>query len=249
MIRIHASYHKCLTMYFLRTVSAALNRYSLSRGEEYEHFESIEGLFHNQARHRFLCSINGFAPKLAQLPEDFRMTRFVRDPRDLVVSGYFYHKRGAEPWFRFKTPTEKYWAAINGHVPPGMPAGCSFAEYLGSLDLEDGLRAEMDFRKYQLESMMEWEDDPRIKVFRYEDVMEDQAGAFREMLNHLEIYGWRRWKILHFARKFSISRQRADKHIRNPNAGQWRTHFTERLNADFLESYAPILARHGYETK
>ena len=93
MIRIHASYHKCLTMYFLRTANAALNTLSFSRKKQYEHFESIQGLFYNTMKQYYLCSINNFAPNIEKINGDFRLSRFVRDPRDLIVSGYFYHKK------------------------------------------------------------------------------------------------------------------------------------------------------------
>lgn len=247
MLRIHASYHKCLTMYFIRSVSSALNKYAISPKKQYEHFESIEGLFYNRAHRYFLCSINSFAPQLNHLKDDFRMTRFVRDPRDLIVSGYFYHKRGAEPWFRFKNPTEKYWAAINGHIPEKMSSSHSFTSYLNTLNKEEGLLAETEFRKNHLESMLEWPEDPRIKVFRYEDIMHDQVGTFKAMLNHLEIGGWKRKKILFFAERYSINnRIQNDAHIRNPNAGQWRSHFSEALNEQFIHQYSEILERYNY---
>ena len=107
-------------------------------------------------------AVDGFAIDLSKLDRDFRIVRFVRDPRDLVVSGYHYHKRGAEPWFRFRGPTENYWRAINAKVPSGMQDGMSYAEYLNSLDLERGLLAELEFREYQFDSLRRWEDDPRI---------------------------------------------------------------------------------------
>jgi len=191
-------------MYFLRTASAALNRYSLYRKKEYDHFESIQGLFYNKMSQHYLCSINSFAPDIKKIEQDFRLSRFVRDPRDLIVSGYFYHKRGAEPWFRFKGPTEEYWAAINGHVPEQMPGNVSFAEYLSSLDQSEGLRQEMEFRKYHLSSMRHWAEDPRIKVLRYEEVITDQVGAFREIVEHLEIGGLKKRKLLFFAKKYAL---------------------------------------------
>lgn len=246
MIRIHASYHKCLTMYFLRTANAALNKISLSRKKRYEHFESIQGLFYNTMHQYYLCSINGFAPDIEKINGDFRLSRFVRDPRDLIVSGYFYHKKGAEPWFRFKDPTEQYWAAINGHVPTKIPPGDSFAEYLNKFNESDGLMIEMEFRKYHLDSMRQWTEDPRIKTFRYEDIISNQAGAFSEILEHLEIKNLEKRKLMFFAKRYAIQNRTNDKHIRNPKASQWRKYFTPEMNKNFVEAYGDILERYGY---
>lgn len=248
MIRIHASYHKCLTMYFFRTANAALNTYAFSQKKQYEHFESIQGLFYNQMSQYYLCSINSFAPDIEKIDGDFRLTRFVRDPRDLIVSGYFYHKKGAEPWFRLKDPTEQYWAAINGHVPNNFPAGHSFAEHLSQLDEVNGLMQEMEFRKYHLESMRQWTEDPRIKTYRYEDIILDQVAAFSELLNHLQIKGWKKRKLLYFAKKYALQNRKKDRHIRDPKAGQWRKYFTPEMNAYFVQAYGDILEKYGYPT-
>ncbi|WP_299114173.1 sulfotransferase domain-containing protein [uncultured Winogradskyella sp.] len=246
MIRIHAAYHKCLTMFFFRTANNALNTLALSRKKQYEHFESIQGLFYNTMNQYYLCSINNFAPNIDKINGDFRISRFVRDPRDLIVSGYFYHKRGAEPWFRFKDPTEEYWSAINGHVPSGMPSGKSFAEYLSTLNESDGLMKEIEFRKYHLESMRQWPKDTRIKTFRYEDIISDQVGAFSEILDHLQIKGFKRKKLLLFANRYALQNRKNDKHIRNPQASQWRKYFTPKMNTDFVQEYGDILERYGY---
>lgn len=65
--------------------------------ERFRHYASLqEDFYRNLHRHRVI-SANGFAVDLDRLDGDYRIVRFIRDPRDLVVSGYFYHRRGAEP--------------------------------------------------------------------------------------------------------------------------------------------------------
>ena len=233
-------------MYFLRTANASLNILAFSRKKQYKHFGSIQGLFYNTMDQYYLCSINNFRPNIEKINGDFRLSRFVRDPRDLIVSGYFYHKKGAEPWFRFKDPTEEYWGAINGHVPANLPPGDSFAEYLNKLNEPDGLMKEMEFRKYHLESMRQWSEDPRIKTFRYEDVISDQFGAFSEILEHLQIKGFKKRKLLFFAKKYALQNRKMDTHIRDPKGGQWRKYFTPKMNKDFVQEYGDILEKYGY---
>ena len=86
MIRIHASYHKCLTMYFFRTANAALNTYAFSQKKQYEHFESIQGLFYNQMSQYYLCSINSFAPDIEKI--DARNQ--IRQRRNLFLKLLFF---------------------------------------------------------------------------------------------------------------------------------------------------------------
>jgi pyruvate/2-oxoglutarate dehydrogenase complex dihydrolipoamide dehydrogenase (E3) component len=51
-----------------------------------------------------MTSLSGHALDLDQF-EDIKVIRFIRDPRDLIISGYFYHKRGGEDWCDYKNPT------------------------------------------------------------------------------------------------------------------------------------------------
>lgn len=243
---IHSSFHKCLTMYYIRVMHLLYNRVH-PRRPGHQHYEAIEGQFYNNFHQKKVTSTNGFAINLNYLPENFRITRFVRDPRDLVVSGYFYHKRAAEPWFRYKTPTPKYWSPINGHVPEEMPEGINFAEYLQGLSKEDGLIAEIKFRKLHFESIRKWEKDDRIKIFRYENILGNEEKTFDEIFRFYEVPTWERKVGLIFARKFSAkNRAKNYKHIRNPSSGQWKEHFTPKVEAYFNELYADVLEELKY---
>jgi len=84
---IHCSYHKCLTVYYGRIMKAVFNR-CLSWSSGYRHFNShLEDFYQAFSKHR-IASVNNRALDLERLGQ-FRISRFVRDPRDLVVSGYF----------------------------------------------------------------------------------------------------------------------------------------------------------------
>ncbi len=129
---IHGSYHKCLTVYFGRIMHAVFNR-CLPWSSGYRHYNShLEDFYDGFHTHR-IASINNRALDLERLGR-FRISRFIRDPRDLVVSGYFYHKRGSESWLTIESPTETDWYFANGRVPEALRAtGSSFAQYLQSI--------------------------------------------------------------------------------------------------------------------
>ena len=179
----------------------------------------------------------------------FRISRFIRDPRDLVVSGYFYHKRGAEQWCNIVDPNEEDWTNVNGTLPTGMEKGLSFSSYLQSLSEEDGIIAEIQFRKHHFESMLEWPiQDSKIKVFRYEDIIGNEMYIFRKLFEFYELPLLDRTLGLLLSKKYSAKRQqqKAYRHIRNPESNQWKKYFTPKVNDYFIGKYQELLTILGY---
>ncbi|GAB5523640.1 MAG: hypothetical protein Roseis2KO_15120 [Roseivirga sp.] len=220
----------------------------LRKKNGYVHYEAVQGLFYNRVARHSLISTNGFAIDPSHFESDYRISRFVRDPRDLIVSGYFYHLKGSEPWFRFKTPSTSYWSAINACVPHEMPSGLSYQEYLSGLSLEDGLLAEMEFRKYHLESLRHWETGPKIRVWKYEDILGNEEQVFRELFDFYEVSAIEKWLGVQLAKRYAYSGTKSlVKHIRNPVPGQWRGVFTEKVEEAFNRDYADLLDSLGYE--
>jgi hypothetical protein len=243
---IHCSYHKCLTVFFGRVMGAVFNRCQPWRAG-YRHYNSdLDGFLGGYTRDR-LSSINNRALDLEQLGQ-FRISRFIRDPRDLIVSGYFYHRRGAESWTTIKGPTEEDYYFANGVVPEAMRGrDLSFAEHLQSLSEEDGLLAEMEFRGRHLESMAQWpEEHPDILTIRYEEVLGNEVEVFRALTEFYGVSFLERRLAMVLADRHSLKRKKADPHVRNPASGQWRRHFTDRVRTEFDQRYAGLVDRLGY---
>jgi Sulfotransferase domain len=245
---IHCSYHKCLTVYYSRVFSSLYNRvFRFGRG--YKHFYSFIDDFSQESGHYKIASLNNHAIDLQSIGDDFRISRFIRDPRDLVVSGYFYHKRGAEIWPNKINPSEADWKIVNGCIPENMGNNHSFASYLQSLSQEDGLIAEIDFRKNHFDSMGRWPiSDPRIAVYKYEDLIGNELDIYEEIFKFYKIT-WLERKIgLILADHFSAKKQ-ANKiqHIRNPKKSQWKEHFTPKVQDYFERKYGGLLQQYGYE--
>jgi len=215
--------------------------------DSYRHFESIEGVFYNNLDRYKVLSINYFGFDSNRIYGDFLISRFIRDPRDVLVFVYFFLKRGAEPWFRMKNPTAKYWEPLNGNVPVSMPANLSFSEFLQSLDIESGLLAEIEFRKHHLESMRNWEYDERIKLFKYEEILGREEQVFEEILDHYECSNFTKAMGKFWANKYKFkSKSKNQKHIRNPSPGQWKNHFTPKVEAFFMDTYGDLLEKYQY---
>jgi len=244
---VHCSYHKCLTVYYSRVLSTLYNRiFRLSRG--YRHFNSLIDEFYRESDNYKIASVNNHAIDLQKIGTEFRISRFIRDPRDLVVSGYFYHKRGAEPWTNIINPSERDWKVVNGCVPRNMGEGNSFSSYLQGLNKEDGLIAEIDFRSKHLDSMMEWPmADPRIKIYKYEDLIGNEKDVFKDVLKFYGVTWLEKKLVSNLAEKFSAMKQK-DKtlHIRNAKSSQWKEHFTPKVHNYFEQKYVELLERYDY---
>ena len=214
----------------------------------YGHFESrLEDFQRERGKYR-ISSLNNHVLDFDLLAAEDRVSRFIRDPRDLVVSGYFYHKRGAEAWCKIRDPREENLLAVNGCVPQAMQKGESIAECLQRLDEEEGLMAEIDFRANHFDSMLAWpENDSRVVVYRYEDILGQERETMQRVAAHLQMELWRRWVIGFLAAKYSAQKQsQKTEHIRNPESAQWKKHFTNRVEEYFQSRHPELLVKLGY---
>ncbi len=244
--RVHASYHKCLTVYFQKVLSH-LTRSRFGPRGGYHHFDSRLELFYREVENYSVASVNNHAIDLERF-DDVRVTRFVRDPRDLVVSGYFYHKRAAESWCRIASPKDEDWLVVNGTIPEGLSGGQSFAEYLNELSIEEGMLAELEFRRRHFESMGAWPvSDPRVETYRYEDIINHEEAVFDRILRFFEFPFLTRRVATFHARRFRAKRRAVGSdHIRDPRSGQWREVFTPAVSRRFDEEYGDLIERLGY---
>lgn len=244
--RVHCGYHKCLTMYFRKVLDRVCERRFYFRGT-FRHFYHRLDVFYRECHLYDVSSISGHKVDLDRF-EDVRVSRFVRDPRDLLVSGYHYHKRGAEDWCTFLDPTNARWRGVNGMVPSTLPPGKSFTQYLNEVSLEEGLLAELEFRRAHFQSMREWPDhDPRIATFRYEEILGHEVETFDRLFRHYQLPYLARHRGLRYAARYAAGREIGrSQHIRNPTQGQWREHFTPALRARFDAEYGDLLAKLGY---
>ena len=178
----------------------------------------------------------------------YRITRFIRDPRDMIVSGYHYHKRAAEVWCEVKDPTEKDWETVNGRIPDGMLPGESYSEMLQRLSVEEGLFAEMQFREKHFKGMLTWpNDDPNIMLIRYEDIIGNEEAVFSKLLDFYELPAREKARGVKAAIKHSASRmQNKNTHIRNPEPNQWKRTFTDETEKRFEELYPGLVEYVGY---
>jgi len=245
-VRVHCGYHKCLTMYSRRIYERACS-WVLPPRRGFRHFYHWLDRFYDGCTGYRVTSVSGHALDLDRF-EDVRVVRFIRDPRDLLVSGYYYHLRGAEEWTAHVDPQPGDWEQHNGLVPSGIPSGESMQSFLAKVSLEDGMRAELEFRARHFQSMRAWpDDDPRVRLFKYEDVLGNELAVFREIFDFFELPWLARARGGLYAKRHAAGRRAADtRHIRDARAGQWRTALPKSVVTMVDAQYGDVLERYGY---
>lgn len=244
---IHCSYHKCLTVYYDKIMRQLYNT-SMFWTKGYRHFNSCIDEFYDNLDNYKILSVNNHMLDFDRLG-DFRVSRFVRDPRDMIVSGYFYHKRGAEDWCNVVNPVIEDWFVVNGNIPAAMSPRHSYSSYLNSISLEEGLLAEIEFRKNHYESMLKWPTaDPRMIIFKYEDILGNEKDVYKKIFEFYELPFIDRTVGTFLSGKYSAKNSSKKKlHIRNPEPNQWKKHFTPKVSEYFHERYSGILSKLGYD--
>lgn len=195
----------------------------------------------------------------------------IRDPRDLVVSAYF--------WDRGKRPANKNLTA---------PWNQERAERLQAVSSEEeGMLLSLSFSEVYLQALAEWDyGQPNVAEMRYEDMIVDPLAFFSAAfasagisvvdnartttwaigLNRFAYRRWRRPLIRTRVLPQSTLRQVLDANSferqangRKPGenapghkyrkgvAGDWRNYFTPRVADAFRAQYGDLLVQLGYE--
>jgi hypothetical protein len=171
----------------------------------------------------------------------FRGTHMVRDPRDVVVSGFHYHQWSTEEWL---------------HVPRPELSGRTYQEQLNALPPEEALALEIRRSAgSSIREMGEWDyHQPEFLELRYEDVFGREREAFEKVFRH---YGFRpdaAATAAEIADRFSfrqISERQAGEvggrnHLRSGKPGGWQELFTPEHRRLFDELAGDVVERLGY---
>jgi hypothetical protein len=167
----------------------------------------------------------------------FRGAHVIRDPRDLVVSGYMYH-----------LVTDEEWA----HKPnPRRRGGLSYQDYLRSIDEADGLMAEIEWvAGRQARHMAEWDyDQAEFLELKYEECMSDERGAFENLFHWFGLNDHAITIGMDAVERLSLKRGGAIRnHARSGASGEWRQRFAPEHIQRFKELTGDLVVRLGYET-
>jgi len=210
----------------------------------------------------------GHSPVEIQLQtHDFHGVHVIRDPRDIIVSGYLYHLRTTEAWciqnnFDLTPPIDypnvpfsqrhrsEEWKKEYIHSLGGL----SYQEKLKSLSTEDGIAFEMlHYGRWTIESMMKWDySASNMLEVRFEEIMGEYDFTFRRMFRFLRLTEEQENVGMKIAQRHDISRKTEKEiyhldHVFSRKTSRWRHHFSPAHKELFIELFGNCLVKLGYE--
>ncbi len=171
------------------------------------------------------------------LLENYRGVHLIRDPRDVIVSGFHYHKWTAEEW---------------ANEPRSEFNGLTYKEQLNSLDDKQGLIFEMNhIGKETIHEMIRWDyDNEDFIEVKYEELLVTPVEIFTAIFKHYNFTPQAVLRCLEIADNYSfkkMKKNRTDMHLRKGTSGDWKNHFDKESRALFKTMFPNVLVSLGYE--
>ena len=169
----------------------------------------------------------------------FRGLHMIRDPRDVIISGCFYHQKSDEKWL---------------HRPREEFGKLSYQEKINSIDsLDEKILFEMEnCGSWTIHELSGWnysrEDFMEVK---YEDLIRDtDLKLFHEIFSFLGFSGSAIPTLLSIAYSKTLFSgiKKKNTHIRSGKPKQWKEYFKPIHKERFIELFDDILIQLGYES-
>ncbi|MBW2991752.1 sulfotransferase domain-containing protein [Candidatus Woesearchaeota archaeon] len=171
-------------------------------------------------------------------PKHYKAFVIIRDPRDCVVSWYFSAKKS----HTMVTVIPKFRREMkNLGFDEGMKYIIDRLEELGSFDAQ--------------RSWLEAQDKRNIKIFRYEDLADDNLNFLKQLFNYLEIRIPEK-EIIKLYNKYRFDRLAGGRkqgeednahHFRKGVPGDWKNYFNKSVEKYFYEKTNDLLDVLGYK--
>ena len=175
---------------------------------------------------------------LNDLQMEYRGLHLIRDPRDRIVSGCFYHQKSQEKWL---------------HIKKDEFGGLTYQEKINSYDsLDDQIMFEMNNAGlWDIQQMLNWNyTNPAFYEVKYEDlILDENLFLFHNIFTFLGFPGKGIPEILRIAYDNSLFSGNLEKsiHIRSGEPRQWEKYFKHSHKIRFLELFDDALIKLEYE--
>jgi len=200
--------------------------------------------------------------------KNYRGFHVIRDPRDIITSGYFSH--------------------LYSHKTDGWNSLYQHRQQLKKVSKDEGILKEIEFSSYFIDHIMDWNyNDPDILEIKMEDLIVNTKVELIRILNHLNLfdenqpYGLLEYKIIELINRLlrktvhknmpvklnskivssivekntfekmtggrKVSKENVKSHYRKGISGDWKNHFKE-IHLNFFENtYPGLIEKLGYE--
>lgn len=233
---VHCCYHKVGTVWFGRVLRAVAAQFGMRHGTGANYDRIVE--FETKANSDVFLDF-GSHVNLTMLPRRWKASHMIRDPRDLVVSGYFYHR-----W------TNENWA----NLPRAEYRGMTYRQFLNSVPKQEGLLEEIRRNSFWIPHMAGWRfSGPDVFEIRYEDIVQDEEPVLRGMFRHFEFNDRSTERAIAIGRRYNFETLKSKggagskSHLRSGRTSEWREHFGSVHVDLFKKLYPGVLPKLGYE--
>jgi hypothetical protein len=167
-----------------------------------------------------------------------RGMHIIRDPRDLILSGCFYHQKSNESWL---------------HKPQAEFGGLTYQEKINSFaSFDDKLLFEMEYvGRSSIQEMLKWDyENPNFFEVKYENLLIDRdLLLFHQIFTFLGFPGSTIPRILSITYNNSLFSGNIPRsvHVRSGESGQWKKSFKSAHRRRFVELFDDALIKLGYE--
>ncbi len=191
----------------------------------------------------------------------------VRDPRDIIVSGYLYHKRTNEAWCINKDhhiqesilfPQIPY---SQEHRPEAWKKAYlsslgekSYQENLLCRSEAEGINFEMNnYGSWTINSMRNWVyGNPKVLEVRFEDIMSEYDKTLKMIFDHFQFDQKTKNIAVSIARRHDIKRKSPGeisniRHVSSVQTTRWKEYFNHQLKREFIAKFDSVLIGLEYE--
>ncbi len=255
-------YHKTGTILFsnvLQRLSARFGILTAKRGQLITRLPR---------RKQFVLFFHSALAEEANPAHQFRAVRIIRDPRDIWVSSYLYHRRCREPWcvhtqFDRSPPIGFPQAdACMAHRPETWKQQFlarldrkSYQQNLLDRDRDSGLLFELEgYTSCTLDEMRNWpfHGRPEVLEVKLEEICANFQPSMLSVFKHLGLSKEESKVALDLISNEDIGRMEdaqiaANPHIYSRQISKWRAMLSPSLLAEFERRFADLIVSLGYE--
>lgn len=253
---MHFSYHKCMTNLFV----SVLGSLAYHNGWYHKHHNAVLSGFledvRNRKGYRFI-SVNNVPVDFDRINVPYLGTHLVRDPRDLILSGYRYHLWCREKWTQEPMSDDFRMRIRLKEIDSSLDSGLlTYQELLNKVDVETGLLIEYYWRFRHLVQMNAWNyQNPNILELKYESVFEHETELFEKILRFYQLPESVVQAGIMLAQQYSFAERKASgetgegKHVSKGIIRQWESELPASLKNLVSVDFSDLLIKLGYQTQ